>query len=252
MTTRPSNAAVREKRRGSTTIDLEQMNVLKALTAAEYSRRQFVLNFAASRDTQLLVPGRKADAIKEAEEWAVAELSKEGSGTVANDLFKYTVDARLWAVFVGDTVDFPFGFMRRGTGHSSRSSSVTHTDSTTMNDVSPTLYDTGVCRLDQVLTQESQPELPRARRTSAIEEEEAARKVNSAPSPRLPTARPASTQPDKPRMSKMRQIGHTTTEKQQRASIYDIEELKSSKKASEDKYPLLTRLGRSFSRRMSG
>ncbi|KAK0745735.1 hypothetical protein B0T18DRAFT_303640, partial [Schizothecium vesticola] len=118
----PANAAVREKRRGSTTIDLEQMNVLKALTAAEYSRRQFVLNFAASRDTQLLVPGRKADAIKEAEEWAVAELSKEGSGTVANDLFKHTVDARLWAVFVGDVVDFPFGFMRRGVVPSSRSS----------------------------------------------------------------------------------------------------------------------------------
>lgn len=149
-------------------------------------------------------------------------------------------------------MDFPFGFMRRGVGPSSRSSSVTHTDSTVVNDGPPSLYDTGVCRLDQVLTQESQPELPRARRPSAIEEEEAARKVKSAPSPQLSTARPASSQPEKTRASKIRQLGQATTERRQRASIYDIEDLKSSKKVNEDKYPLLTRLGRSFSRRMSG
>lgn len=150
-------------------------------------------------------------------------------------------------------MDFPFGFMRRGVGPSSRSSSVTHTDSTVVNDGPPSLYDTGVCRLDQVLTQESQPELPRARRPSAIEEEEeAARKVKSAPSPQLSTARPASSQPEKTRVSKIRQLGQATTERRQRASIYDIEDLKSSKKVNEDKYPLLTRLGRSFSRRMSG
>lgn len=154
---------------------------------------------------------------------------------------------------MGDAVDFPFGFMRRGVGPSSRSSSVTHTDSTVVNDGPPSLYDTGVCRLDQVLTQESQPELPRARRPSAIEEEEeAARKVKSAPSPQLSTARPASSQPEKTRVSKIRQLGQATTERRQRASIYDIEDLKSSKKVNEDKYPLLTRLGRSFSRRMSG
>ena len=99
MTSRAANAAIRERRRGSTTLDLEQINILKALTAAEYSRRQFVLNFAASKDTRLLIPGRKAEAIKEAEEWAVSELSKEGSGTVPNDIFKYTVDARLWTMF---------------------------------------------------------------------------------------------------------------------------------------------------------
>jgi hypothetical protein len=142
--------------------------------------------------------------------------------------------------------------MRRGVVPSSRSSSVTHTDSTAMNDGSSNLYDTGVCRLDQVLTQESQPELPRARRPSAIEEEEEARKIKSVPSPRLSTARPASSQPEKTRVSKIRQIGQATTDRRQRASIYGIEELKSSKKLNEDKYPLLTRLGRSFSRRMSG
>lgn len=149
-------------------------------------------------------------------------------------------------------MDFPFGFMRRGVGPSSGSSSVTHTDSTAVNDAPLSLYDTGICRLDQVLTQESQPELPRARRPSAIEEEEAARKVKSAPTPQLSTARPASSQPEKTRASKIRQLGQATTERRQRASIYDIEELKSSKKLNEDKYPLLTRLGRSFSRRMSG
>ena len=92
----PANAAVRENRRRSTTLDLERVNVMKALTAAEYSRRQFILNFAASRDTQLLVPGQKSDAVKSAEEWVVAWLAKNGHHAVKADFFKYTVDARLW------------------------------------------------------------------------------------------------------------------------------------------------------------
>lgn len=92
----PANAAIREQRRRSSAFDIEQMEVMRAITAAEYSRRQFVLNFAASKDTQLLVPGRKAEVIKEAEEWAVRYLGQNGYGAVANDLFKYTVDARLW------------------------------------------------------------------------------------------------------------------------------------------------------------
>jgi hypothetical protein len=78
-------------------LDLERMNVLKALTAAEHSRRQFILNFAASRDTQLLVPGKKADAVKAAEEWVALWLSQNGYQTVNNELFKHTVDARLWS-----------------------------------------------------------------------------------------------------------------------------------------------------------
>ncbi|KAK3299852.1 uncharacterized protein B0H64DRAFT_369176 [Chaetomium fimeti] len=109
---RPANAAVRENRRRTTLLDLERMNVLKALTAAEHSRRQFILNFAASRDTQLLVPGKKADAVKAAEEWVAVWLSQNGYQAVNNDLFKYTVDARLWSAHVGDDVDFPFAFMR--------------------------------------------------------------------------------------------------------------------------------------------
>ena len=146
-------------------------------------------------------------------------------------------------------MDFPFGFMSRGVGASSRSSSVTDTELLPVSDVFPTVYDTGVCRLDQVLTQESQPELPRARRPSAIEEDEA-RKVISAPSPRLSAARLGSSQPEKQRSFKMRQSDRT--DKRARASISTVEDLKVSKKPNEDKYPLLTRLGRSFSRRLSG
>lgn len=72
------------------------MNVIKALTAAEYSRRQFILNFAASRDTQLLIPGQKSDAIKVAEEWVAAWLSQSGFDNVNSEFFRYTVDSRLW------------------------------------------------------------------------------------------------------------------------------------------------------------
>jgi hypothetical protein len=93
---RPANAAVRESRRRSTPLDVERMNVMKALTAAEYSRRQFILNFAASRDTQLLIPGQKSDAVKAAEEWVAVWLNQTGFDNVNNEFFKYTVDARLW------------------------------------------------------------------------------------------------------------------------------------------------------------
>ena len=96
MTTTAANTAVRERRRRSTQVDVEQMDIMRALAAAEYSRRQFVLNYAASRDTKLLVPGQKADTIKQAEEWVVQWMNQNGHGTIANDFFKYTVDERLW------------------------------------------------------------------------------------------------------------------------------------------------------------
>ncbi|KAK3936432.1 hypothetical protein QBC46DRAFT_269690 [Diplogelasinospora grovesii] len=109
-TTEPGNAAVRQARRYSTPLATEQMNIMKALTAAEYSRRQFILNFAASKNTDLLIPGQKADAIKKAEDWVANNL-----GNVSNDIFKYTVDGRLWSTLaVGDDVGFPFAFMRQG------------------------------------------------------------------------------------------------------------------------------------------
>ncbi len=95
----PANAAVRERRRRSTPLDLERMNVIKALTAAEYSRRQFILNFAASRDTRLLVPGQKSDAVKAAEEWVVAWLGQNGYQEVNSEFFRYKVDDRLWTTY---------------------------------------------------------------------------------------------------------------------------------------------------------
>ncbi|KAK4107360.1 hypothetical protein N656DRAFT_698185, partial [Canariomyces notabilis] len=107
-----ANAAVRERRRRSTPVDLERIDVLKALTAAEYSRRQFILNFAASRDTQLLVPGQKSAAVKAAEEWVATCFAQNDMATANNDYFKYMVDARLWATHVGNDVEFPFSFMR--------------------------------------------------------------------------------------------------------------------------------------------
>lgn len=114
MTTTASNTSVRERRRRSNPIAIEQMDVLRALTAAEYSRRQFVLNYAASRDTKLLIPGQKADTIKQAEEWVVQWMSQNGYGTISNDHFKYTVDERLWNDLVGADIPFPFAFMRGG------------------------------------------------------------------------------------------------------------------------------------------
>ncbi|EAA36336.1 hypothetical protein GE21DRAFT_2405 [Neurospora crassa] len=110
--TSAANMAVREKRRGTSQQDIDQMEVRKALTAAEYSRRQFVLNFAASKDIQLLIPGKKAQAIKEAEEWTVIWLAQNQLTTVSNDFFKYTVDLRLWCKLVGDEIPFPFAFMK--------------------------------------------------------------------------------------------------------------------------------------------
>jgi hypothetical protein len=94
----PANAAVRERRRKSTPAGLERVNVINALTAAEHSRRQFILNFAASRDTQLAIPGKKAAAVKAAEEWAAWQLNQNGHHAPGHDLFKYTVDVRLWSI----------------------------------------------------------------------------------------------------------------------------------------------------------
>lgn len=135
MTTAAANTAVRERRRRSTQVDIEQMDIMKALTAAEYSRRQFVLNYAASRDTKLLVPGQKADTIKQAEEWVAQWMNQSGYSTIGNDCFKYTVDERLWTTLgnylppsippslphaspltnlpVGTDIPFPFAFMRQ-------------------------------------------------------------------------------------------------------------------------------------------
>ncbi|KAK0657952.1 hypothetical protein B0T16DRAFT_453364 [Cercophora newfieldiana] len=252
----PANAAIREQRRRSTPLDIEQMNVMKAMTAAEYSRRQFVLNFAASRDTRLLIPGQKAEATKEAEEWAVAYLNQNGFSAVTNDLFKYTVDARLWDTLVGDEVEFPFAFMRRA--DESSTSTITNNSQTgdsrrPMSGIFPAGYEVGMCRLDQVLTRDSQPELPPARRPSTIEKQERATK---SPSPQPTTSQTAIPQtsppPQRQRSSKKKDTSEGTTEKRRSLSMYGFEDLKMTKKLNQDKFPLLVRWGRSFSRRMSG
>ncbi|KAK4210641.1 hypothetical protein QBC37DRAFT_258898, partial [Rhypophila decipiens] len=107
-----SNTSVRERRRRSHPLAIEQMDILKALTAAEYSRRQFILNYASIIDTKLLVPGKKADIIKGAEEFVVKWMNQNGYGTISNDHFKFAVDERLWEDLVGADLPFPFAFMR--------------------------------------------------------------------------------------------------------------------------------------------
>ncbi|KAK1752639.1 hypothetical protein QBC47DRAFT_61495 [Echria macrotheca] len=245
----PANIAVREQRRRSSAFDVEQMNVMKALTAAEYSRRQFVLNFAASKDTQLLVPGQKADAIKEAEEWAVSYLNQNGFSTVTNDFFKYTVDARLWNKLVGPEPDFPFAFMRRAFEPSTPSIDSENTASNAAprpgSEVFSDGYDIGVTRLDQVLTREStQPELPPARRPSKLEQRERERTDTLPEQNGQPPARQ--------RSSKKKEPASEGEGKRRSLSTYGFEDLKMTKKLNQDKFPLLVRLGRSFSRRMSG
>jgi len=118
-----ANTAVRERRRRSSQGTLQRMDAMKAMTAAEYSRRQFILNYAASTDTTLLIPGRKADVTKAAEDWVGAWLLSQHNAAsgpaatgaemrVTDAYFKYTVDARLWSALVGDDTPFPFTFMR--------------------------------------------------------------------------------------------------------------------------------------------
>ncbi|KAM7215140.1 hypothetical protein V8F06_009458 [Rhypophila decipiens] len=114
MTTTASNTSVRERRRRSHPLAIEQMDILKALTAAEYSRRQFILNYASIIDTKLLVPGKKADIIKAAEEFVVKWMNQNGYGAISNNHFKFAVDERLWEDLVGADVPFPFAFMRTG------------------------------------------------------------------------------------------------------------------------------------------
>ncbi|GAB1309941.1 hypothetical protein MFIFM68171_00151 [Madurella fahalii] len=125
MATAAANVAVRERRRRSTPVDLERMEIMKALTAAEHSRRQFILNFAASRDTRLLIPGQKSNAVKAAEEWVADWFARNAMESANSEYFKYMVDARLWTAHVGDELDFPFAFMR-GKPEESLSSSSSH------------------------------------------------------------------------------------------------------------------------------
>lgn len=72
---------------------------MKALTAAEHSRRQFILNYAASKDTSLLMPGKKSDVVKLSEQWVVGWLHQNNLNPVSSEFFKYTVDTHLWSTY---------------------------------------------------------------------------------------------------------------------------------------------------------
>lgn len=226
----PANAAIREQRRRSSPLHIEQMNVMKALTAAEYSRRQFVLNYAASRDTQLLVPGQKADAIKQAEEWATAWLNQNGFGTSSGDLFKYTVDARLWATLVGSDIEFPFAFMHCGSD-TSTPSSASSIAKRPVTELFPAEYEIQVHHVDNVPTVQEPPPARRQSKHLAPQEQPLRREPSS---------------------KKKKQTPEAAAEKRRSLSLYSLEDVKMTKKLNQDKFPLLTRLGRSFSRRLSG
>lgn len=94
----PANAAIRDRRRLWTVRDVERQNLRISRVAAEHSRRQFILNFASTRDKGLLLPGGGAQAIKAAEEWATAWFKDNGLAEDSHVLFRYTVDERLWSV----------------------------------------------------------------------------------------------------------------------------------------------------------
>jgi len=218
------------------------MNVLKALTAAEYSRRQFILNFAASRDTQLLIPGQKSDAVKAAEEWVAGWLSQNGYQNVNNEFFKYTVDARLWSTHgtflescllrsltptVGDDVEFPFAFMR-GTPETSPSE-ISSIEAEKMRPKSEAFL------IGQDVDLRNGEMIPVAPAPAA--------------SPRKPQEQSATSAPQTRRRRSIKQ-SVDVSDKKRSMSLNSIDELKNPK-VSQDKFPFLVRLGRSWSRRVS-
>ncbi|KAK3392796.1 hypothetical protein B0H63DRAFT_1817 [Podospora didyma] len=262
MTT-PANAAVRERRRRSTPLDMEQMNIMKALTAAEYSRRQFVLNFAASKNTQLLIPGQKADAIKVAEEAVVIRLGQNGFDAVTNEFFKYTVDVQLWTALVGEDVEFPFSFMRRGVeGSRSVADSSYESDATKRPKSEAFLVDDSeVSPLEQVPVQQLQKvqsvkeELPEARRPrrmsqllqpSTSPKQDGEQQQTHQSTTHSPPHRQRSTT-----TNRQSAIASAAAEKKRSLSLNSIDDLKMAKKLNQDRFPFLGRLGRSWSRRMS-
>ncbi|KAK3985062.1 hypothetical protein QBC44DRAFT_164457 [Cladorrhinum sp. PSN332] len=251
MMSSAANASVRERRRRSSTMDLEQMNVIKALTAAEHSRRQFVLNFAASKQTRLLIPGQKADAVKAAEEWVAAWLGQNGLSPVSSEFFKYTVDAQLWSTHVGSEVDFPFSFMRANLDVVSSATATPESrreSQTTQRPLSQVILDdaTTETRSDDQTSLSSSPspakaELPDARRPRKYQQQE-----QTAVTEPMSRQRSGSTTKKKQSL-----VTETPSDKKRSLSLNSIDDIKMGKLSQENKLPLLVRLGRSWSRRMS-
>ncbi|KAL2150999.1 hypothetical protein VTH82DRAFT_6097 [Thermothelomyces myriococcoides] len=235
----PANAAVRENRRQTTPLELERMNVSKALTAAEHSRRQFILNFAATRNTQLLIPGRKSDAVKVAEEWAAVRLRQNGHPVVKDEFFRYTVDARLWETHVGNDIDFPFAFMGRPFEPS-------ESDSTEADDKRP---DSEPSSLDAKEIEAGQGDVLPAMAPSSQPTTPAGLR-----SPRKPPQQRQQSAPSTPVGGRQRSITHSKTYgtplRDRSMSLTSFDAVKSPK-VGQEKIPLLARLGRSWSRRLS-
>ncbi|KAL2125570.1 hypothetical protein VTJ04DRAFT_1935 [Mycothermus thermophilus] len=228
----PANAAVREARRRSTPSELERMNVAKALATAEYSRRQFILNFAASRNTELLIPGRKSEAIKAAEQWAARHLHQLGYQAPTNDLLKFTADERLWATHVGDDIPFPFAFMRPQTSFPDETSS----DGETFRE--------GIFE---------NPEL-KSKENVKVSASAPLRANLRSFQPPFKVERPASINKQRPS-----DASSTGTDMRRSLSLNSVDELKAAAaaaaaaapKMASEKSPFFVRLGRSWSRRLS-
>ncbi|KXX73545.1 hypothetical protein MMYC01_210036 [Madurella mycetomatis] len=222
MATAAANVAIREKRRRSTPVDLERMEIIKALTAAEHSRRQFILNFAASRDTRLLIPGQKSNAVKAAEEWVADRFSRNTAASASSEYFKYMVDTRLWTTHVGVDLDFPFAFMRGKLEESLSSSS----------------------------SREIEPDRPKSEALLA-EHGIQTRRVDlsppvaiTAPPRKDPTPpHPSRKQPKRRRSVKAAEVTDESSEKRRSLSWTSVEELKMPK-LGRDKFPFLVRFGR--------
>ncbi|KAK0732510.1 hypothetical protein B0T21DRAFT_384776 [Apiosordaria backusii] len=244
MTSEAANMAVRERRRQSAPTDLEQLNIMKALTAAEHSRRQFILNYAASKDTSLLIPGKKSEVVKLAEQWVVGWLHQNNLNPVSSEFFKYTVDTHLWATYIGSAVEFPFTFMRGTVDDSTVTSPVSRRESDTtqarpLSEVDP---------LDKAETKEStQSDEERSLSTVPSQPKVETRQVPVLSSPTATRQWPSMQKRQAPTVTELRA---GDADKRRSLSLTSIDDLKMSK-ASPTKVPLFTRLGRSWSRRMS-
>ncbi|KAK0669119.1 hypothetical protein QBC41DRAFT_365040 [Cercophora samala] len=245
MTSEAANTAVRERRRQSAPTDLEQLNIMKALTAAEHSRRQFILNYASSKDTSLLIPGKKSEVVKLAEQWVVGWLHQNNLNPVSSEFFKYTVDTHLWATYIGNAVEFPFTFMRSTTEDSTATSPVSRRESDTTTQARPL---SEVDPLDKAQTKEStlsdeQPSLSTVPSQPTVDTRQLPVLSNPTPTKQWSSMR-------KRQSPTVTELRTGDEDKRRSLSLTSIDDLKMPK-GNPTKVPLFTRLGRSWSRRMS-
>ncbi|KAK4151626.1 hypothetical protein C8A00DRAFT_16990 [Chaetomidium leptoderma] len=230
----PANAAVRENRRLSTPCDLQRFSVIKALAAAEYSRRQFILNFSASRDTQLLVPGKKSDAVKAAEKGVALWFGQNGHHTVDAEFFRYKVDKRLWLIHVGDEPEFPFTFMRGKFApppHAAPPSDISSLDKSAA-------FTPG-----QEIDLRDGEILPLTDPAGSPKVQASRRQQQRQPAPSTP-------QTHSKRSTRHLESAEVSSDRKRSMSLNSLDDLKTPK-SNQEKPPFFVRLGRSWSRRMS-